>query len=322
MEPNRPGLEGVRRRLAVSDEVAEALATGGPVVALESTLVSHGLPYPRSLEVARAAEAAVREAGAVPATVAIDRGTLLVGLDAARLELLATTPGVRKVARPTLAGALADGVLGSTTVSATMLAAAAAGISVFATGGIGGVHRGAFEGSGPPARARHPPTLDVSVDLEELARTPVLVVCSGPKAILDVAATIEVLESRGVPVVVFGADEVPGFFSRSSGVPAPQAVPDVVAAARLGRMHLDLGLGSGLLVCVPVPAAAELPLAEAEVAIARATREAEAAGVHGPATTPWVLRRVGELTDGRSIRANTALIINNARVAGALAVAL
>ena len=322
MQPIHPALAGLAARLALADEVAEALATSRPVVALESTLISHGLPYPQNVEVARAAEAAVREAGAVPATVAVERGVVLVGLNEARLGALATASGVRKVSRPTLAGALADGILGATTVSASMVVAAAAGIRVFATGGIGGVHRGAFEPSGPPGPARRPPSLDVSVDLEELARTPVAVVCAGPKAILDVPATLEILESRGVPVVVIGADEVPGFVSRFSGVPAPQSVVDVAGAARLARTHLGLGLGSGLLVCVPIPAGDELPRAEAEAAIARATLEAEATGVHGPATTPWVLRRVAELTDGRSVRANVALIINNARVAGVLAAAL
>ena len=322
MEPTDPALAGLRSHLAIAPEVAEALATGRPVVALESTLVSHGLPHPQNLEVARAAEAAVREAGAVPATIAVGDGRIFVGLDDAVLEALAVTAGVRKVARPTLAAALADGVLGATTVSATMLAAAAAGIRVLATGGIGGVHSGAFEPLGVSGGIPRPPSLDVSVDLEELARTPVVVVCAGPKAILDVPATLEILETRGVPVVAVGTDEVPGFFSRSSGIPAPQSVPDVAAAARLARTHLGLGLGSGLLVCVPVPAADELPRAEAEAAIARATREAETAAVHGPALTPWILRRVAELTDGRSVRANVALIINNARVAGALAAAL
>jgi pseudouridine-5'-phosphate glycosidase len=313
---------GLPSRLALASEVAEALASGRPVVALESTLVSHGLPHPQNVEVARAAEAAVRGAGAIPATIAVDQGRLLVGLDEARLEALAATPGVRKVSRPTLAAALASGALGATTVSATMLAAAAAGIRVFATGGIGGVHPGAFEPSGAPGPTRRPPSLDVSVDLEELARTPVAVVCAGPKAILDVPATLEILETRGVPVVVLGADEVPGFFSRSSGVPAPQSAADVPAAALIARTHLELGLGSGLLLCVPIPAGDALPRVEAEAAIAAATREAEAAGIHGPATTPWILRRVGELTAGRSVRANVALIVNNARVAGALAVAL
>jgi len=317
-----PALSGLRARLGLSPEVAEALGAGRPVVALESTLVSHGLPYPQNLEVARAAEAAVRQGGAVPATIAVSGGRILVGLDDATLQALAISAGVRKVARPTLAAALADGALGATTVSATMLAAAAAGIRVFATGGIGGVHPGAFESAGLPGATRRPPSLDVSVDLEELARTPVVVVCAGPKAILDVPATLEILETRGVPVVAVGTDEIPGFFSRSSGIPAPQSVIDVAAAARLARIHLDLGLGAALLVCVPVPAGDELPRAEAEAAIARATREAAAAAVHGPALTPWILRRVGELTGGRSVRANVALIVNNARVAAALAAAL
>ncbi len=314
-----PLVTGLRERLVVAPEVADAIRAGGPVVALESTLISHGLPFPRNLEVAAAAEAAVRESGAVPATVGIRDGRLVVGLDAAALVELATASGVWKVARPTLAGALAAGVLGATTVSATMLACAAAGIRVFATGGIGGVHPGAFESATGPDGDRRPPSLDVSVDLDELARTPVVVVCAGPKAILDVRGTLEVLESRGVPVVAVGTDELPGFFSRASGIPAPQHVPDLAAAADLVRIHLALGLGSGVLLCVPVPAADELPRAEAVAAISRATADAEAAGIHGPALTPWVLQRVAELTDGRSIRANTALIINDARVAGLLA---
>jgi pseudouridine-5'-phosphate glycosidase len=217
-----------------------------------------------------------------------------------------------------------------------MLAAHAAGIVVFATGGIGGVHRGAFGPSAAPgspgAGSVHgssalggrptPATLDVSSDLDELARTPVAVVCAGPKAILDVPLTLEYLETRGVPVVAIGTDEVPGFFSRRSGVPAPASVPDVAAAAVLVRTHLALGLGSAPLLCVPVPAADELPFEVAAVAIARAVDDAGAAGVRGPALTPWLLARIAELTDGASIRANTALIANDARVAGELAAAL
>lgn len=313
-----PRLAALRARLDVTPEVAAAVVAGRPVVALESTLISHGLPFPQNVEVAAASEAAVRESGAVPATVAIRDGRILVGLDEATLRTLATTDGVLKVARPTLAGALTAGGWGATTVSATMLAAHAAGIRVFATGGIGGVHPGAFEPSAGPDNRLHPPSLDVSVDLDELARTPVVVVCAGPKAILDVPATLEVLESRGVPVVVIGTDELPGFFSRRSGIPAPQSVPDEEAAAALATTHLSL-LATGVLVCVPVPEADELPRPEALLAIGRATAEAEAAGIHGPALTPWVLQRVAELTDGRSIRANTALIINDARVAGLLA---
>ncbi len=314
-------LAALRARLDLAPEVAAAVAAGLPVVALESTLISHGLPYPQNLEVASSSEAAVREAGAVPATIAIRDGRILVGLDEATLGMLATADDVRKVARPTLAGALTAGGWGATTVSATMVAAHAAGIRVFATGGIGGVHPGAFEPSAGPDNRVRPPSLDVSVDLEELARTPVVVVCAGPKAILDVPATLEVLETRGVPVVVIGTDELPGFFSRRSGIPAPQSVPDEAAAAALATAHLAL-LGGGVLVCVPVPEEHELPRHEAVEAIARATAEAEAAGIHGPALTPWVLRRVADLTDGRSVRANTALIINDARVAGRLAAAL
>jgi pseudouridine-5'-phosphate glycosidase len=316
-----PRLTALRARLDVAPAVADALAAGRPVVALESTLISHGLPFPQNVEVAAASEAAVRESGAVPATVAIRNGRILVGLDREALDTLATSPGVRKVARPTLAGALTAGGWGATTVSATMLVAHAAGIRVFATGGIGGVHAGAFESSVGPDNRLRPPSVDVSVDLEELARTPVIVVCAGPKAILDVPATLEVLETRGVPVVAIGTDELPGFFSRGSGIAAPQSVPDEAAAAALAALHLEL-LGSGVLICVPVPEADELPRSDAMAAIARATAEAEAAGIHGPALTPWVLRRVADLTDGRSVRANTALIINNARVAGRLAVSL
>jgi pseudouridine-5'-phosphate glycosidase len=314
-------LAALRQRLEIAPMVAAALRAGDPVVALESTLISHGLPYPRNLEVARAAEVAVRESGATPATIAIRDRRILVGLEDAALEVLATADGVPKVARPSLAGALTTPGWGATTVSATMIAAHAAGIRVFATGGIGGVHPGAFEPSAGPDNRLHPPSLDVSVDLDELARTPVAVVCAGPKAILDVPATLEVLESRGVPVVAIGTAELPGFFSRGAGVPAPQHVPDEATAAALVAAHLEL-LGTGVLLCVPVPAEDELPRPEAVAVIARATAEAETAGIRGPALTPWVLRRVADLTDGRSVRANTALIINDARVAGRLAGAL
>ncbi|MEO8229010.1 MAG: pseudouridine-5'-phosphate glycosidase [Chloroflexota bacterium] len=321
-----------------SAEVADALATGLPVVALESTLISHGLPYPQNVAVARASEAAIREAGAVPATVAIRGGAILLGLADADLEALATAPAgaVLKAARPSLAAALADGGWAATTVSATMIAAAAAGIRVFATGGIGGVHRGALGGGGSAAPASKadqaapatatdgaaPATLDISSDLEELARTPVVVVCAGPKSILDLPRTLEYLETRGVPVLAIGQFAMPGFYSQESGVPAPASVADEAAAARLVRIHLGLGLGSGMLVCVPVPAAAALTLEVARTAVDRATAEADMAGVHGPALTPWLLARIAELTDGASLRANTALIENDARVAGRLAVAL
>src|SRR3954452_13045093 len=304
----------VADRLLVAPEVAAALAEGRPVVALESTLVSHGLPYPQNLEVAAASEAAVRESvGAVPATVAVRDGRLLVGLDGSALEALATAPkgSVRKAARPSLAAALADGGWAATTVSATMIAAGAAGITVFATGGIGGVHRGALGGPSP--------SFDISSDLEELGRTPTAVVCAGPKAILDVPATLEYLETRGVPVVAVGQTELPGFYARSSGIPAPASVPDVAEAASVVRTQLRSGLGGGILVCVPVPAGDALTSDLARASVERAIAEADAAGVAGPALTPWLLGRIGEITDGASVRANTALIVNDARVAGELA---
>lgn len=326
--------------LRVSPAVAEALAAGAPVVALESTLVTHGMPFPANLEVARAAEDAVRTEGATPATVAVHGGRIRVGLTADELEVLAGVRGAMKASRPTLASSIVDGGWAGTTVSATMIAAHAAGIAVFATGGIGGVHRGAFGGAvgGHGAQdaasghgAQDAPvggatvasaTLDVSSDLDELARTPVAVVCAGPKAILDVPLTLEYLETRGVPVVAIGTNEMPGFYSSGSGIPAPSSVANAGAAAALFATHLQLGLGSGMLLCVPVPEADELPPHVASAAIARASTEAEAAGLHGPDLTPWLLARIAAITDGASVRANTALIVNDARVAARIAVAL
>ncbi|MFL5676164.1 MAG: pseudouridine-5'-phosphate glycosidase [Chloroflexota bacterium] len=299
--------------IEIAEEVEDALSDGRAVVALESTLISHGLPYPQNLDVATASERAVRESGAVPATVAVHHGRLVVGLDAAALLALATAPAgsVRKASRPSLATALADGGWAATTVSATMIAGRAAGITVFATGGIGGVHRGALAGSSP--------TFDISSDLEELGRTPMAVVCAGPKAILDVPATLEYLETRGVPVVASGQTELPGFYARSSGIAAPASVADVAEAATVVRMQLGSGLGGGILVCVPVPAPDALPDDVARASVERAVAEAEVAGIAGPALTPWLLARIAEITEGASVRANTALIVNDARVAGELA---
>jgi pseudouridine-5'-phosphate glycosidase len=304
-------------RLEIMPEVADAIAVGRPVVALESTLISHGLPYPQNVEVALASEAAVRESGSVPATVAIRAGRVLVGLASSDLEALATAPAERvvKAARPSLAVALAQPGWAGTTVSATMIAAHAARIRVFATGGIGGVHRAA-DGQG------HGASFDISSDLDELARTPMAVVCAGPKAILDVPATLEVLETRGVPIVAVGQAGLPGFFSRDAGIPAPASVPDEASAAALVATHLGLGLGSAILVCVPVPESAALPREVAVDAIEGALRDAAAAAITGPALTPWLLARIAALTDGASVRANTALIVHNARVAGRLAAAL
>ena len=295
--------------LSVSSEVKKALADGKPVVALESTIITHGMPYPQNLEMAQNVEAVIRRNGAVPATIAIRSGTVRVGLRQAELEELAKAPEgtVVKAARPNLAAALAVEGWAATTVSATMIAAEAAGIRVFATGGIGGVHRGAAR------------SFDISSDLDELARTPIVVVCAGPKSILDVPATIEYLETRGVPVVTIGQDDVPGFYARSSGVRTPGWVGDSAEAARLARDHLELGLGSGMLVCVPVPEEAALSPGEASAAIDRAVADADVSGIGGPDLTPWLLARVAELTAGGAVIANTALIVNNARVAGEIA---
>jgi len=312
-------------RLVITPEVSAALAESRPVVALESTLISHGLPYPQNIEVAQASEAAVRAAGAVPATVAINAGRLLIGLDDTALQALATAPAgsVRKAARPSLAAALAGGGWAATTVSASMFAAHGAGISVFATGGIGGVHHGALAGAAPaPGGTSQHATFDISSDLEELGRTPLAVVCAGPKAILDVPATLEYLETRGVPVVAVGQADLPGFYARSAGIAAPDSVPDLDAAEALVAAQLGLGLGAAILICVPVPEADALPGDVSRAAVERAIVEATQAGVAGPELTPWLLARIAVLTDGASIRANTALIVNDAGFAGALAVRL
>jgi pseudouridine-5'-phosphate glycosidase len=296
--------------LQIHPEVRDSLAEGGAVVALESTITTHGLPRPDNLAAARSAEAAIREAGAVPATVATLDGRIRVGLSDAELEALAEARGIPKVSRQNLAGVLAGAGWGGTTVSATMIAAALAGIEVFATGGIGGVHRGGEA------------SMDISADLGELARTPVTVVCAGPKSILDVGRTLEALETRGVPVVGWGSDEVAGFYSRSSGHAAPLRVDDAAAAAHLIRNQRSLGLDTGVLITVPLPDDIALPADEVSAAVDQAEAEAELAGIHGPASTPFVLGRVAEITAGRSVRANIEIIRRDASVAGHIALAL
>lgn len=291
-------------------EVAAALAEGRPVVALESTLITHGLPYPINVETAVAMEAAVRSAGAVPATIAVLGGRITVGIGPAEIEYLAGRPAgsVRKCSRRDLSIAIALKEDAATTVAGTMIVANMAGIRVFATGGIGGVHRG------------HP--FDVSADLRELGQTPVAVVCSGAKSILDLPLTLEYLETQGVPVIGFGTDTLPSFYSRSSGLPIDARVETPEAAAAIIAAAGRLALGHGLLITVPVPEADEMPAAAAEAAIAQATAEADAQGIHGKALTPFVLDRVTTLTEGVSRRANVSLLVNNARVAGAIASAL
>jgi pseudouridine-5'-phosphate glycosidase len=296
--------------LDISAQVAAARAAGRPIVALESTIITHGLPWPQNLDVARRIEAAVREAGAEPATIAVLDGRLRVGLDAGTLERLACLSGVRKLSRADLAHALLRGDAGSTTVAATMIVAALAGIAVFATGGIGGVHRDAAV------------SFDISADLAELARTPVTVVAAGAKAILDLPKTLEVLETLGVPVVCYGTDEFPAFWSRRSGLAAPLRLDTPGDIAAMLDLRLRLGLAGGVLVANPIPASDEIATDAIAPAIALALDAARREGITGKAITPFLLARVLEATDGRSVAANTALVLENARLAAAIAVEL
>ena len=294
--------------MLVQEAVATALGEHRPVVALETTVLTHGLPRPANLELARRLEADVRSAAAIPATIGVLDGKVHVGLSAHQLERLATEATPHKISRRDVGPAVALGWTGGTTVAATMLAAHTVGVRVFATGGIGGVHRG--EGG------------DVSADLPELERTPVAVVCSGAKAILDLPRTMEWLETAGVPVVGWGTDEWPAFFSRSSGWPVSARVDSAEAAARLIRAHEVMPSAGGVLVCVPCPEEAEVPADIVEAAVRQAESEAAAQGVHGPALTPFVLDRLVALTDGATLKANLALLRRNARVAAEIAVAL
>jgi pseudouridine-5'-phosphate glycosidase len=296
--------------LAFHPDVIEALAVGAPVVALESTIIAHGLPRPENLDVARDLEATVRAEGAVPATIALMGGRIRIGLDDEELRSLATADDVAKVSRRNLATVLAGGGLGATTVAGTMIAAHMAGISVFATGGIGGVHRGAEA------------SFDVSADLDELARTPVLVVTAGAKAILDLPKTLEALETRGVPVIGFGTDDFPAFWCRSSGLKVPARLDSVETVAQAFTLHRRLALGSGFVVANPIPEADALDRDMIERAIALALDEAKAARVGGKDVTPALLKRVLETTCGASLRANVALVRNNARLAARIALAL
>lgn len=297
--------------LRFSPLIESTLAEGGPVVALESTVITHGLPYPQNVETALGMEEAVRSGGGVPATVAVLGGTVVVGINHDEVEYLGKLAGkgsVRKCSRRDLPIAIALGEDGATTVAGTMIVAHKAGIELFATGGIGGVHRG------------HP--FDISADLRELGKTPVTVVSSGAKSILDLPATREVLETEGVTIVGYGVDELPAFFARSCGLPVDVRLdtPEQVAALICARRQF--GLLGGTLVTVPAPEEACMDEEEAEQAAAQAAREADEAGIRGPASTPWLLRRVVEITDGRSMTANTALLRNNGRVAAQIAVAL
>ncbi|RFP89107.1 pseudouridine-5'-phosphate glycosidase [Rhodobacteraceae bacterium 63075] len=293
--------------LSHSAETRDALDRGAPLVALESTIITHGMPYPQNLETALQVEEDIREAGAVPATVAVLEGRLHVGLERAELEALAQASDAAKVSRADMAACMARGGTGATTVSATMIAAHLAGISVFATGGIGGVHRGAEL------------SFDISADLQELAQTPVTVVAAGAKAILDIPKTLEVLETLGVPVIAHGQDDFPAFWSRASGLPAPLRMDSARQIAEAQRMRGALGLPGGQLVGNPVPQAEEIAAETLAPIINRAQDEAEAQGISGKAVTPFLLGRIFELTDGQSLRTNIALVRNNARLAAQIA---
>jgi len=293
--------------LTFAPEVAKARDQGEALVALESTIITHGMPFPQNVETARAVEAKVRAHGAVPATIAIMGGRIHIGLTDAELDALGKSRDVAKLSRADLAACLATGGIGATTVAATMICAHLAGIKVFATGGIGGVHRGAED------------SFDISADLMELAQTPVTVVAAGAKAILDLPKTLEVLETQGVPVIAFGQDEFPAFWSRGSGLRAPLRMDRAEDIAAAHRMRGLLGLPGGQLVANPIPTADEIPRAVIDPVIEAALGEASAQGIAAKAVTPYLLGRIFELTEGRSLAANIALVRNNARLAAAIA---
>lgn len=297
-------------KIETTPEVAEALDAGRPVVALESTIITHGMPWPGNRDMALDVEAAIRAEGAVPATIAVIEGRLHAGLDEAAITALAQTPDAMKLSRADLAFALSQGRTGATTVAATMMAARLAGIDVFATGGIGGVHRGAET------------SLDISADLDELARTPVIVVSAGAKAILDIPKTLEALETRGVPVVAFGQDAMPAFWSRDAGLAAPLRLDSAAEIAAFEATRRQLGGHGGMLIANPVSEADEIAADVMASHIETALARAAARGIEGKAVTPFLLGEILELTGGDSLKTNIALVLGNARLAARIAVQL
>lgn len=290
-----------------SSEVAAAKLQGQPIVALESTIITHGMPYPRNVETAALVEQDIRDAGATPATIAILDGQLHIGLEPEQLQGLGQAKAVAKVSRADMAACIATGGTGATTVAATMIGAHLAGISVFATGGIGGVHKGAEA------------SFDISADLPELAQTPVNVVAAGAKAILDVPKTLEYLETHGVPVIAFGQDSFPAFWSAHSDLPAPLRMDDAASIAKAFATRQAMGLPGGQLIANPIPADAQIPADVLAPIIAQAQSEADAQGITAKAVTPFLLQRIYELTNGRSLEANIALVRNNAKLAAQIA---
>jgi len=289
------------------EEVRKALKDGRPVVALESTLISHGFPYPENLKVAGEMEEIIRGCGVMPATIAIIKGKMKVGLTRSEMEFMATSEDILKASKRDLAVIIAKGLNGATTVAATMIVAERAGIKVFATGGIGGVHRGAEK------------TFDISADLQELARTPVAVVCSGAKSILDLPLTKEYLETMGVPVIGFGSKELPAFYCRESGMKVDYVVNNEVEAAKIIRAMQDLGLGGGIIIANPIPEEYALSMEYMNEMIEEAIESAEKEGIKGKKLTPYLLNKIKELTGGKSLKANIELVKNNARVAAKIA---
>ena len=301
----------MNKYLDIAPEVAEALKNGKPVVALESTIISHGMPYPKNVETAMLVEKTIRDNGAVPATIAIIGGRLKAGLSADEIEYLGKAgTGVAKASRRDLAALVAAGKDGATTVTTTMIIAHMAGISVFATGGIGGVHRGAET------------TMDISADLEELGGTPVMVVCAGAKSILDLGLTLEYLETKGVPVIGYGTDELPAFYTRHSGFGVDYRADSPAQLAGMFKAQKELGLKGGMLVTNPIPEEYAMDKAVIDAAIAQALRESVEQGVHGKETTPFLLAKVVELTGGSSLESNIQLVLNNATLAAKTAVEL
>jgi pseudouridine-5'-phosphate glycosidase len=296
--------------LSLSAPVAAAQTAGRPLVALESTIIAHGMPYPENVRTAREVEALIRDLGAEPATIAVMGGRIRIGLSDDELELLGRSGQAHKVSRRDLPAVLAHGGLGATTVAGTMICAAMAGIEVFVTGGIGGVHRGA------------PQTFDISADLQELAQTSVAVVCAGAKSILDIGLTLEYLETHGVPVLSCEQDNFAAFYTRDSGFAADYRLDDPTAQARFIRTKWDLGLAGGVVLSVPVPIAAEMTRVEMEALTQQALNEAQAQGITGKAITPFLLDRIKALTGGRSLATNIALVKHNAEVGARLALAL
>ena len=290
-----------------SDEVAAARKAGQPIVALESTIITHGMPFPQNIEVARGVEDVVRQNGAVPATIAVMNGTLHIGLNSDQLDALGQAKNVAKLSRADMAACIATGGTGATTVAATMIGARMAGISVFATGGVGGVHRG----------AEH--SFDISADLHELAQTPVTVVAAGAKAILDLPKTMEVLETLGVPVIAFGQDYLPAFWSATSDIAAPLRMDSAAQIAAAHLMRMQMNVPGGQLIANPIPQGAEIPQNVLHPIIEQALAEAEAQNITAKKVTPFLLGRILELTDGESLTANIALVRNNARLAAQIA---